>query len=106
MCFPMAETPLVAIAPGISARKPARRSGKSLTWFPVYRTDVFQSVPIEDMIKRAQANLPNPMEWAVSLNHMPMKCGYSVTCPNNQNGVYAGDGVGGGSDSGGGGVPS
>ena len=77
-------------------------SGGQVAGLGKYRTDVFQSVSIEDMIKRARANLPNPMEWAVSLNHMPMKCGYSVTCPNNQNGVYAGDGVGGGSDSGGG----
>lgn len=81
-------------------------SGGHVAGLGKYKTDVFQSVPIEDMIKRAQANLPNPMEWAVSLNHMPMKCGYSITCPNNQNGVYAGDGVGGGSDSGGGGAPS
>ena len=81
-------------------------SGGQVTGLGKYKTDVFQSVPIEDMIERAQAILPNPMEWALSLNHMPMKCGYSITCPNNQNGVYAGDGVGGGSDSGGGGAPS
>jgi hypothetical protein len=67
------------------------------------RSNAIQSVPLETMIKKARENLPDPMQWTVSLNHMPMKCGYSITCPNNQNGVYAGDGVGGGSEGGGGG---
>lgn len=56
-----------------------------------------QSVPTDELIKNARKNLPNPMQWTAVQSQMPMQCGYSITCPNNQNGVYAGDGVGGGS---------
>ena len=66
------------------------------------RPNAIQSVPLDKMIERAKRNLPNPMQWSVSLNHMPMQCGYSITCPNNQNGVYAGDGAGASADAGGG----
>ena len=66
------------------------------------RPNVIQSVPLDKMIERAKRTWPTPMQWSVSLNHMPMQCGYSITCPNNQNGVYAGDGAGASADAGGG----
>lgn len=66
-------------------------SNGHVTGLNKFKSDPLQSVSIDKMIDTAKRHLPNPMQWTVSLNHMPMKCGYSVTCPNNQNGVYAGD---------------
>jgi hypothetical protein len=76
-------------------------SGGQVTGLGKCKSGAIQSVPIDQMIKNAKEHLPNPMQWTVSLNHMPMQCGYSVTCPNNQNGVYAGDSSGAESGSGG-----
>ena len=76
-------------------------SNGQVTGLGKYRSDAIQSVSIDKMIETAKRHLPNPMQWTVSLNHMPIQCGYSVTCPNNQNGVYAGDGIGGGGSGGG-----
>lgn len=75
-------------------------SNGQVTGLAKFKSDPLQSVSIDRMIDTAKKHLPNPMQWTVSLNHMPMQCGYSITCPNNQNGVYAGDGVGGGSGDG------
>jgi hypothetical protein len=79
-------------------------SGGQVTGLNKYKSAALQSVPIDQMIKRAKEHLPNPMQWNLNLTRMPMQCGYSVTCPNNQNGVYAGDGAGGGGGDGGAGA--
>lgn len=77
-------------------------SGGQVTGLGQCKTDALQSVPIDKMIEKAKEHLPNPMEWTVNMAKGPMQCGYSITCPRNQNGVYAGDSTGGSETSGGG----
>lgn len=57
-----------------------------------------QSISTKKLIERAQQNLPSPMMMSAPYCTMPMRCGYTITAPNNGNGVdvgYAGGSNGG-----------